>query len=367
MYKKVYPPTGIVEGDMYLKSKNIIKSSANNIFEKIELDDANPKHYAASAALSSYQKYIDEYCPTYIEAYKKADNLFYILPKTNEIYMFRGSFKYAVDAKYISKFILNDPDKSKKRQEIFKSSAFKFYDLLYKYLKELSKLHPVSSSFNRYLHEIYMTKGCDPDTPFEHPMYHFIMINNILFLKNDINNPVYPEHIAFIPLNKHSFNNMITKLWKYPKMPQKLQRHYIHALKRLKPIDDYIDYPDANCIFDSAENCVKFENDKFKLHNIREDEHVRRILYNRDNHHINGININYTPLPFISGEYKSFDEPEKLICRISGHKKHSVKTLAKLTASAFSNGLPLKEAVIIVANANNYYNIKDFFLQALLQ
>lgn len=64
---------------------------------------------------------------------------------------------------------------------------------------------------------------------------------------------------------------------------------------------------------------------------------------------------------FIYGQYNISEKAKELLRKITGNNPVSLKTIAKLTAAAYSNDLPLKDAVVIVAKGDAYKGIESFF------
>ena len=146
-------------------------------------------------------------------------------------------------------------------------------------------------------------------------------------------------------------------------MPMKLKRHYISALRRLSPMKEYMSYPTSDSVFFTSDSYVKLEDGRFvvrSLNNGNPPEGVKQLPHRKL---IDGCIYNYIPQEPIIGDYVPSDRLNDLICNICGNKKHSLKTLAKLTASAYLNDIPFKNAVIFLAEGQAYENVKMFFLK----
>lgn len=206
------------------------------------------------------------------------------------------------------------------------------------------------------------------------PYNNFIKINGIIYYSLDsellisslINRQPITQ-IAYIEpktelvvFNKYNLDHILSWITS-EKLSKEVKRHFMYDLKRKSPMFEIKDYPSSKCIFDVNASFIKYENDRFILKNIKDDDAYK----DKPGTPIKDIITTYlfTTLNncFIMGEYKISNTTKSILRKITGNNPNSLKALAMLTAAAYSNDLPLKKAIIIKTDDTSHNAVEHFF------
>lgn len=209
---------------------------------------------------------------------------------------------------------------------------------------------------------------------FSSPYDNFIKINGIIYfvlypelpLTNWINRfpltqSIYPEPTTTLfVFNKYNLDRIIG--WISPeKLSREAKKNFMYDLKRKSPMYEIEDYPSSKCIFDVNASFIKYESDRFILKNIKDDDAYK----DKPGTPIKDIITTYlfTTLNncFIMGEYKISNTTKSILRKITGNNPNGLKSLAMLTAAAYSNDLPLKKAIIIKTDDTSHNAVEHFF------
>ena len=228
------------------------------------------------------------------------------------------------------------------------------------YLKSLSIQKSINSNkLNKFIPDSYN---------------HFININGIIYFVFDknmlINNlqkclPITPIIYSMpktdLIMVSEATMGKIFSYFSQSKVSKKERNEFISAFKRLKPMLKILDYPQFNCIIDSRGKYASFINGKFVLHNLRDSDVFRHTTNTPPKDLADGYIYSNLNGGFIYGQYHISERAKELLRKITGNNPVSLKTIAKLTVAAYSNDLPLKDAVVIVAKDDAYKCVENFF------
>ena len=192
---------------------------------------------------------------------------------------------------------------------------------------------------------------------------HFINLNGIIYFVPDRNmlignlqNGLPITAITYtkprtdlLALSEVTINNILS-YFSQSRIPKNVARKFASSIKPSKSVFRIMDYPISKCIIDSCGKFVTFMNDRFCLQYLTDSP----VFYATADHNniVNGYIYNYINSSFIHGQYQISESTKELLQKITGNNPSALKAIAKLTLAAYSNGLPLKEALIIVAKAD---------------
>ncbi|MBE7060271.1 MAG: hypothetical protein E7389_05565 [Ruminococcaceae bacterium] len=206
---------------------------------------------------------------------------------------------------------------------------------------------------------------------------HFINLNGIIYFVPDRNmlignlqNDLPITTITYIKpktdllaLSELTINTILSGFSK-SRIPKDIARKFASSIKSSKSVYKIMDYPKSNCIIDSCGNCVTFLNDIFDLQYLKDSD-----VFNAKADHnniVNGYIYNCINGGFIYGQYHIPEKAKELLRKITGNNPSALMAIAKLVAASYSNGLPLKEAMVLVAK-NDACKELESFLEKLFE
>lgn len=207
-----------------------------------------------------------------------------------------------------------------------------------------------------------------------YPYYNFIKINGIIYFVSN-SNQLIENLINRQPITQNTYVEPRTELVVFnkfnldyilgclipEKQSKKVKKQFMYDLKHWSPMLGIKDYPSSKCIFDLNGYFLKFENDRFVLNDIKQDDACRHITGIPRKDITNGYLITTLNNNFIKGEYQISNATKNVLRKITGSNPNGLKALAILTAAAFSNDLPLKKAIITITDDTSHNTVEHFF------
>lgn len=203
---------------------------------------------------------------------------------------------------------------------------------------------------------------------------HFINVNGIIYFVSDKNVLTYNLQKC-LPITSVKYSIPKTDLivvsekkideilswFIQSRILKKDKNEFISTMKRLKPMLKIVDYPQSKCIIDSCGKYASFINERFVLHDFKDSDVFKHTANTSPKYLADGYIYSNINGGFVYGQYHISERAKELLRKITGNNPASLKTIAKLTAAAYSNALPLKAAVIIVAKGDAYKGMESFF------